>query len=364
MDQGRVDLDVAIEFGLVEKPKPVESVTPKPVESIEPAQSTMPVVTLKPTVTPSIVPIAPNEDIELKRASGAVKLGQWTLSNSSREALNVNKIYLSAEYGGQTSILNPAYVSNYSIEDSEGNVYATFSNINGTAASKYANILGKREVDLTRPFVLNPMIGTDQTEKDLVVYAKIVEGAPYGGTIELFLGDGTTIFEATGSRTGIAVKKLGERISQEDGKRIIAISNIVPEIASYSKNPTARDNVTVAAFELSNQGQKAVLMKKIKMRELYNSSSGREYTLRNENMDVIAKATSLEGDIVFEIADGQRISAGRRENFTVQLDNKPEKGSTIRVKLEQEGTCYDSVDKRGYSINIDKTLLFDEVVFE
>lgn len=364
VDTGKVEREIAEEFGLVEK----IAITPTPtpvVPTLEPiaTSSTVPVVTAKPTTTPSVISIVPEEDNDLRRAQGAVKVGQWTLSNSSREALNVNKIYLSAEYGGQTSILNPAYVSDYSIEDVDGNVYATFSNINGSAVSSFANIQGKREVDLARPFVINPMLGNDETEKDLVVYARIEEGASYGGTFELFLGDGTTIFEATGSKTGTAVKKLGDRIQQEDGKRIIAISKIIPEEASYNKEPTARDNVTVAAFKLANKGPKAVLMKKIKIKELYSSSNNRAYTLRNENMEVIAKANSMNGDIIFEIANGQRISAGRSENFTVQMDNKPERGTVVRLRIEQEGTCYDSVDKKGYFINIDESLLLDEVVF-
>jgi len=372
VDIGKVKMDKAVELGLIEKPAvdiptvdidistPAETtVTPEPTVEA----SAAPVVTVRPTTTPSVISIAPNEDYDLRRATGAVKLGQWTMSNSSREALNVNKIYLSAEYGGQTSILNPAYVSEYSIEDTDGNVYATFSNINGSAASRLSNIWGKKEVDLTKPFVIGPMLSGDPTEKELVVYAKVAEGAAYGGTYELFLGDGTTIFEATGSKTGIAVKKLGDKIAQEDGKIIVAISTIVPKIASYNKEPTARDNVTVASFILSNEGQKSVLMKRIKIKELYNSSSGRAYTLRNENMEDIAHATSVNGDIVFEIANGQRISAGRNESFTVQMDNKPDRNSSVRLRLDQDGTCYDSVDKRGYSINIDDSLLFDEVVF-
>lgn len=364
VDSGKVDKELAAKFGLIEIPTPV-TITPTPVVTppVPPTSSTSPVVTVRPTTTPSVISIIPNEDIDLKRAYGAVKLGQWTLANSSREALNVNKIYLSAEYGGQTSILNPAYVTDYSIEDSDGNVYATFSNINGRAVSSFSNIYGKKGVDLARPFVLSPMLGNDQTEKDILVYARIEEGAPYGGTFELFLGDGETIFEATGSKTGTAVKKLGDRIQQEEGKRIIAISNIVPQEVSYNKEPTARDGVTVAAFKLTNEGQRSVLMKKIKIKELYNSSSNRAYTLRNENMEVIAKANSVGGDIIFEINDGQRISAGRSENFTVQMDNKPERGASVRLRIDQEGTCYDSVDNRGYFINIDKSLLLDEVVF-
>lgn len=373
VDMGKVDRDIAEEYGLVNKPATTTipepaTTTPTPaVEVLEPVPTTTvsaaPVVTVRPTTTPSIVPIAPNEDINLRRAHGAVKLGQWTLRNSSREALNVNRIYLSAEYGGQTSILHPAYVTDYSIEDIDGNVYATFSNINGSSASSFSNIYGKREVDLAKPFVLNPMLGSEETEKEIIVYARIEEGAPYGGTFELFLGDGTTLFEATGSKTGTAVKKLGDKLQQEDGKRIIAISTIVPEEASYNKEPTARDNVTVAAFKLTNSGPKSVLMKKIKIKELYNSSNNNAYTLRNESMNVIAKANSVGGDIIFEIEDGQRISAGRSESFTVQMDDKPEKGSAVRLRIDQEGTCYDSVDKRGYFINIDGSMLFDEVVF-
>ena len=348
---GKVEKDVAVKFGFIEEEEPEvipELTEPSvPVVKPDPEKDSL----IKPTDTPTEEPTTTPETAPiLYRADGAVKLGQWTLSNGNREGINVNKIYLSAVYGGQTSILKPAYVTDYSIEDQEGNVYATFSNISNT-----------KGIDLQKPFVIDAMLDTEVAQKDICVYAKIGEKAVYGGTIELFLGDGTNIFEATGEKTGVSIKKTGALVAQDNGKITIAMSKVTPEMASYDKKPDAGTDITVGAFKLRNDGPKGVLMETIILKEVSNTTGNNTYTLKNEKMETIANATSSGGTITFNIAGGQKISSEKSEKFTVEMDGATAAKTRVQLRLLKEGTSYDSLKNEGYAIDIDDDLILDEV---
>ena len=292
-----------------------------------------------------------NTKISMKRSEGAVKLGQWTIYNGSREAISIDKIYLSANYGGNPYVLQPEYITGYSIEDTNGNVYATFSNISNT-----------RQVNLQEPFIVNEMKGNVESKKDLLVYAKIDEDADYGGTIELFLGDGVNIFEGIGKITGTSVIKTGSRVQQEDGLVTIVMSEVIPSIGSYNVQPAGGSQLTVGAFYLQNKGPKGILMEKITLKEIFNTKENSNYILKNEKGKVISTAVSDGGEVVFDIQEGQKISAEKSELFKVEIADKLEKYDRVQLRLEKEGTSYDTLDNKGYEMNIDDGLTLDEVI--
>ena len=342
----------------VETEEPIETTEPEvPVETEEPIETTepeVPVVTEEPVETTKpetpVVTVKPEEP-KLYRASGAVKVGQWTISNGSRETILVDKIYLTAVYGGQTSALKPAYVTDYSIEDTEGNVYATFDSISNT-----------KGITLQKKIEIAERTDSEETSKDICVYAKINDRAVYGGTIELFLGDGTFIFEGTGKITGTRLIKKGAVIAQEDGKITISMSKVLPKMYSYNKEPQSMAGTVVGAFELNNLGPKSILMEKIILEELINTTGNVNYTLKNGNMKTVATATVSGGKIEFNIAGGQKISANKSEVFTVEMDDVIPVQNRVQLKLLKEGTCYDSLNDEGYGINIDEDLVLDAIV--
>ena len=148
------------------------------------------------------------EDKNVLREDNNVKLAQWTVTNSNKEAVRINKVYLTANYGqitpptittaGPVPVapdLKPAYVNNYSLKDGKGTVLATFSSLPDGVA---------KEITLTKALIIDPQEDGVDGEAELVVCANIVKGAQYGGQISIALGDATNsnIFEVTGLVSG------------------------------------------------------------------------------------------------------------------------------------------------------------------
>ncbi|MBP5426981.1 MAG: hypothetical protein J6Y29_03715, partial [Clostridiales bacterium] len=140
----------------------------------------------------------------------------------------------------------------------------------------------------------------------------------------------------------------------------------VPEMGSYQRDPLARANVPVARVNFMNKGYRAIKIKQISFKELMNSTGKKTYTLRNEEMETVGQATTNDkGEIVFYLSNGgEKITGLGSELFTIQLNDKPEKSTSIQLKLMQDGTYYDSSDDQGYKMDIDKGLLLDETVFK
>ena len=132
-----------------------------------------------------------------------------------------------------------------------------------------------------------------------------------------------------------------------------------------TKDPIVRANVPVARVLIENKGLNAIKMKQLRFRELINSTGKKTYILRNEEMENVATATRTDnGEIVFYLNNGgEKIVGLGSELFTVQLVDKPDKATSIQLKLLAEGTYYDSSDDKGYEMDIDSGVLLDETVF-
>lgn len=319
------------------------------------------------TPTPEVVPSKETQGTTLKRASNAAMLGRWKLTNERREDVNVNRIWFTAEYTGQVDTLKARDVTDFSVEDIYGNVYAVFTDINGNPNDDIKTcVIAKKRVEMSVPFVIPASSNEKIAEKELVLYGRIKETATPGGMIEVFLGDGINIYEAKGTKSDADVRIKGNMMQQEeDGKKLIALSNVVAKMGAYNTEPIARANVPVARVELVNDGFHAIKMKQLRFKELINSTKNTTYTLRNEEMENVATATRTKnGEIIFTLKNGgEKIAGLGKELFTVQLNDKPEKGTSIQLKLLAEETYYDSSDDKGYKMDIDSGVLLDETVF-
>lgn len=318
------------------------------------------------TPTPA-VPSTEKQGTSLKRASNAAMLGRWKLTNERREDVNVNRIWFTAEYTGQVETLKAEDVTDFSVEDIYGNVYATFTDINGNPNDDIKTcVIAKKRVDMSVPFVIPAASNEKIAEKEIVLYGRIRENATPGGMLEVFFGDGSNIYEAKGTKSDADIRIKGNMMQQEeDGKKLIALSNVVAKMGTYNTEPIARANVPVARVELINNGFHAIKMKQLRFKELINSTKNTTYTLRNEEMENVATATRTKnGEIIFTLNNGgEKIAGLGRELFTVQLNDKPEKGTSIQLKLLAEETYYDSSDDKGYRMDIDSGVLLEETVF-
>lgn len=350
VDLGRVSEEKAVQAGLI----------------YVPTQTAVVNMSAIPCTTPSTVPQEP--EVALKRANNAVRLGYWTLTNERREDVNVNRIWFTAEYTGQVAVLKAEDVTDFSVEDRYGNVYAVFSDINGNPNDDIKTyVIAKKRVELAKPFVIPGGSGTNAAEKELFLYGRIKDSAVPGGMIEIFLGDGSNIYEAKGTKSDADIRITGVMMKQkEDGRKIVALSKVIAKMGPYVKEPIARANVPIARVELINEGFQAIKIKQLRFRELINSTGKITYTLRNEEMDNVATAIRGEkGEIIFQLNNGgEKIAGLGSELFTVQLNDKPERSTSIQLKLLAEGTYYDSSDDKGYEMNIDSGVLLDETVFK
>ncbi|MBP5427416.1 MAG: S-layer homology domain-containing protein, partial [Clostridiales bacterium] len=226
------------------------------------------------TPTPIVIPTNMQEDQVLRRADGAVKLGQWKLTNPRNEEVHVNRIWFTAEYTGQVAVLDPEHVTDFSVEDEKGNVYAVFQDINGNPNNDIKiYVIAKKRVDLTKPFIMPAGSGVKEAEKEIFLYGRIKEDATPGGMLEIYLGDGSSIYEAKGKKSGSDIMIRGSMLKQDDeGKKIIALSKVVPEMGSYQRDPLARANVPVARVNFMNKGYRAIKIKQISFKELMNST--------------------------------------------------------------------------------------------
>jgi len=217
-------------------------------------------------------------DENVLREDSNKKLAQWTLSNNNKEAIRINKVYLTAKYGQTTEDLagkdlKPAYVTNYVLQDEKGRTLATFSSLPSGKA---------KEITLTTPLVIPAEEDGIAGENELIVRANIAKGAQYGGTISIALGRETLnndvasydYFEATGVVSGqkVDVKDIGTKITTitaMDGDTPVAAGKIVTvadgeDIQEYIVGTRIEERATTedvaSVTEISSEGDRTVML--------------------------------------------------------------------------------------------------------
>ncbi len=327
-----------------------------------------------------------------------VKLAQWTLTNNANESISINKVYFTATYGGQEKVpattgeptikkdLNEAHVNKYELRDGKGNVLKTFSTLPASGEEREVELTNKLEI----PAAKNGKVG----EVELVVWANIENGAQYGGTISIALGnngDPVKYFEGTGSVSGVTVDYTGEEVIQagENNQELVntvAISKVTASNISITSQVSPGSGITVGKFRLSNTGNEAVLMKNIRV--YFSKDSSGDFKPSDDPQDQnnygpavtllklydgkakeigVGLKDDVDDDYIDLVIDdgGKRIAAGESEVFEIRLGagQKLDDTETIQLRLDDKGTTYDStsIEDNGYRISIDNEITMTEV---
>ena len=321
--------------------------------------------------------------------SKEVEIARWRLTNESSEAVKVNKVYLTPEYDGQKEDLKYPYVKYVLKSVSGSNSAVQLTDTFTMAEAKEIKIL--KDSNDNSKLVIDAMKDDEVGEVELVLYAKVVDGAQIGGTVSVALGKATVakdddgkplaynskvdFYEITGKESGLTAMNTDNYVAPEDavyeeghdgeeeyivtpavdkheptvlrpGKDDIKVVSTVAlskvDLSAHSSGTTrekvtgddSTTNATVANFTIKNEGSKTVGIRQVALKV-----TDRPFA---EGASTITKLDIYAGGEKLTLRTPEGISAGEVGKYV--------DGKIVPVSTTTNGDNITAITKEGWVI--------------